>query len=331
MRCRVGPVCHSERVEVMSSDGTRGDARTAWHVYLELARAREQIMQSGSCVWVVCATSREVEGATQCTPCHGSVSAFLVSGHWTAAGRAAPRARRGAAPAARRGGGRPARRARPGAPQRAALQPRVGGEQKRVIRRETSRDVNVRLAVIRKRVKQLAIYQHLDRNTCSSVAALLTVSSKSDSSSRGACSFCAHSASRAASACWSAPLVSCHEFSLRATTGAHFPRSTLVSAVLFWSKSNDRRARTCSVAVVSTVDAAPAVRRASARAGASCVAVCMPRARRVGGGTSTRPYVLLRGSAFSRVLTYLSSCGACVFSHQCRPLPCPPRSAPGMI
>ena len=174
------------------------------------------------------------------------------------------------------------RAARARAPQRAALQPRVEGEQKRIIRRETSRNVNVRLAVIHKRVNQL-IYQHLDRNMCSSVAALLTVSSKSDSSSRGACSFCAHSASRAASACWSAPLVSCHEFSLRATTGAHFPRSTLVSAVLFWSKSNDRRARTCSVAVVSTVDAAPAVRRASARAGASCVAVCMPRARRVGG------------------------------------------------
>jgi hypothetical protein len=57
-----------------------------------------------------------------------------------------------------------------------------------------------------------------------------------------------------------------------------------VSAVLFWSKSNDRRARTCSVAVVSTVDAAPAVRRASARAGASCVAVCIA-SRRGGGGS----------------------------------------------
>ena len=176
----------------------------------------------------------------------------------------------------------------PRSPWPGAQATRRGRTKQRIIRRETSRNVNARLAVIRKRVNQLAIYQHLDRNICSSVAALLTVSSKSDSSSRGACSFCAHSASRAASACWSAALVSCHEFSLRATTGAHFPRSTLVSAVLFWTKSNDRRARTCSVAVVSTVDAAPAVRLASARAGASspfaCVAVCIA-SRRVGGGS----------------------------------------------
>ena len=236
---------------------------------------------SGSCH--VCASTREV-------PHRVTVRYLLFWYLNTGLPLAEPRRTRAAGPrppraaAAGAGGPRRGRAARP-APQRAALQPRVGGEQKRVIRRETSRNVHVRLTVIRKRVNQLAIYQHLDRNTCSSVAALLTVSSKSDSSSRGACSFCAHSASRAASACWSAPLVSCHEFSLRATTGAHFPRSTLVSAVLFWSKSNDRRARTCSVAVVSTVDAAPAVRRASARAGASCVAVCMPRARRVGGGT----------------------------------------------
>lgn len=124
-------------------------------------------------------------------------------------------------------------------------------------------------------------FQHRDRNVCNSVATLLTVSSKSASSSRGACSFCAHSASRLSSACCSVALASCHELSLRAT-GAHVVRSSLASAVLLcWSKSNDRRARTCSVAVVSTVDAAPAVRRASAHAPAhgARAAVCMPAGR----------------------------------------------------
>ena len=65
----------------MSSDGARGDARTARHVYLELARghAREQVVCLYA-VWVVCLgrAPLEVEGATSC---HGSVSAFLVSGH----------------------------------------------------------------------------------------------------------------------------------------------------------------------------------------------------------------------------------------------------------
>ena len=136
---------------------------------------------------------------------------------------------------------------------------------------ETSHNVNVRLTVMRKRVvrhERLTRWrsQHRDRNVCNSVADLLTVSSKSASSSRGACSFCAHSASTLSSACCSVALASCHELSLRAT-GAHVVRSSLASAVLLcWSKSNDRRARTCSVAVVSTVDAAPAVRRASAHA-----------------------------------------------------------------
>ena len=149
---------------------------------------------------------------------------------------------------------------------------------------ETSHNVNVRLTVMRKRVvrhERLTRWrsQHRDRNVCNSVAALLTVSSKSASSSRGACSICAHSASRLSSACCSVALASCHELSLRAT-GAHVVWSSLASAVLLcWSKSNDRRARTCSVAVVSTVDAAPAVRRASAHAPAhgARAAVCCRR------------------------------------------------------
>ena len=61
------------------------------------------------------------------------------------------------------GGARPAR-APPGpaaAPQRAALQPRVEGEQKRIIRRETSRNVNVRLAVTRKRVNSAPRQEHM--------------------------------------------------------------------------------------------------------------------------------------------------------------------------
>ena len=58
VRCRVGPVCHSERVEVMSSDGARGDAN-ARHVP-ELARWPAKVVplcslgrvsgaESGSC------------------------------------------------------------------------------------------------------------------------------------------------------------------------------------------------------------------------------------------------------------------------------------------
>ena len=175
----------------------------------------------------------------------------------------APRAAAAAPGAPRPGPGRA-----PAAPQRCS---HASGN-KRVARRETSRSINVRLAVIHKRVNQL-ICQHLNEHVQLGgrpADGLFGV----DSSSRAPAAS-APTQPPGGDACWSRLLYPAKAFS---SNNWCVPTEHAVSAVLL-VKVDDKRARTCGRRRLHRGCRArcPAC---LGRASASCVAVCMPRLAR---------------------------------------------------